>query len=221
MMPQLVDHYLKRDKDGLLSLLSRSITKVSVIVLPAMVLLVLISQDLMVVLFSASYASAGIVFAVYSLTLFQRVVDYSAVLRAINRTGAVTRWAAVTAVLNLVLSVPFVLWLGMVGAAVATLIATAASWIYILVITGWVLRVPFRRVFPFAFYGRALAVAALSAVPAVLLDGWVEIASGWTIAAKSVLYLATYVALSTISGVCTRRDWEFVAGLVGLGQTSR
>lgn len=220
MMPQLVELYLRRDKTSLLDLLSRSITKVSLIVLPLMVLLVIISRDLMVALFSRQYAGAGIVFAVYTLTLFQRVTDYSAVLRAINRTGAVTRWAAATALLNLVLSVPFVLWMGMVGAAVATLVATIVSWVYILVVTSWVLNIPFARVFPFRFYGRTLLVAVAAAFPVVVLGRWLELSPGLAIGVKSLLYLGTYVLLSTLSGLWGRSDWLFVADLLGLRRRS-
>jgi len=216
MMPQLVELYLQRDKAGLLDLLGKSITKVSLIVLPLMVLLVIISRDLMVALFSHHYAGAGIVFAVYTLTLFQRVTDYSAVLRAINRTSVVTRWAGATALLNLVLSVPFVLWWGMVGAALATLVATIVSWVYILLVTSWVLNIPFARVFPFRFYARTLLVAVAAAFPALIVARWLQMPPGLSIALKSTLYLGTYALLSALSGLWTRSDRIFVAGLLGL-----
>ncbi len=216
MMPQLVSLHMRQDSESLLRLWNESIKKVSLIVLPLMVLLVTIAQDLIVVLFSKDYLNAAWVFMVYSLVLFHRVGAYAAVLKAVNQTQVVTRWSVYTVLLNLCLSVPLVLWLGMIGAAIATLVAVGVTWIYVLRKIGHVLHVPFKRVFPFGFYTRVLVVAFAAAIPVVVLAMYVESSHGLGLIWKTVIYFASFGALSAITGIVQRSDIGFMAGLVGL-----
>ncbi len=216
MMPQLVSLHMRRDSETLLGLWNESIKKVSLIVLPLMVLLVTVAQDLIVVLFSKDYVNAAWVFMVYSLVLFQRVGAYAAVLKAVNQTQVVTRWSVYTVLLNLCLSVPLVLWLGMIGAAIATLIAVAVTWIYVLHKIGHVLHVPLKRVFPFGFYLRVLVVAFAAAIPVLVLTLYVESSHGLGLVWKTFVYFVSFGALSAITGILQRSDVLFMAGLVGL-----
>jgi O-antigen/teichoic acid export membrane protein len=216
MMIPLVTSYLNGNKEELLSLWTKSITKVSVMVLPLMVMFVLISRELIMLLFSREYEGAAIVFSIYSLTLFQRVADYSAVLKAINKTRAITGWAGLSAVINLILSVPFVLWLGMVGAAVSTLIATFIAWLYVLLALSQILNVPLREVFPFGFYCRTLTVAVVSSIPALLAARMIDASAAFDLLIKVTVYFAVFAALATLTGIAGRKDWRFLASLVGL-----
>ncbi len=216
MMPQLVSLHMQRETESLLALWNESIKKVSLIVLPLMVLLVTIAQDLIVVLFSADYVNAAWVFMVYTLVLFHRVGAYAAVLKAVNQTGVVTRWSIYTVLLNLCLSVPLVLWLGMIGAAVATLVAVGVTWVYVLRRIGDVLEVPLQRVFPFAYYTRVLVVAFAAAVPVVGLAMYLESSHGFGLLWKTVVYLASFSGLCAVTGIVQRADVLFVAGLFGL-----
>jgi O-antigen/teichoic acid export membrane protein len=216
MMPQLVSLHMRQDSESLLGLWNTSIKKVSLIVLPLMVLLVTIAQDLIVVLFSKDYMNAAWVFMVYSLVLFHRVGAYAAVLKAVNQTQVVTRWSVYTVVLNLCLSVPLVLWLGMIGAAIATLVAVAVTWIYVLHKIGDVLHVPLKRVFPFVFYTRVLVVAFAAAIPVLVLTMHVESSHGLGLIWKTLVYFASFGVLCAITGIVQRSDVLFMAELVGL-----
>jgi len=216
MMIPLVSSYLGGNKKELLSLWNQSIRKVSILVLPLMVMFVLISRELVMLLFSRQYEAASIVFSVYTLTLFQRVADYSAVLKAINKTRVVTGWAGLTAVLNLALSVPFVMWLGMVGAAVSTLLATFVAWLFILLVLAQVLDVPMREVFPFGFYSRTLTVAAVSALPALAAAYFIDASEAFDLLIKVVVYLAVFASAATLTGLAEKKDWIFLARFLGL-----
>jgi O-antigen/teichoic acid export membrane protein len=210
MMISFVTSYLDGNKKELLSLWNKSITKVSIIVLPLMVMLVLISRELIILLFSRAYEGAAIVFSIYTLTLFQRVADYSAVLKAINKTRIVTGWAGLTAALNLIMSVPFVLWLGMVGAAVSTLLATFIAWFFILLVMSQVLNVPLRAVFPFGFYCKTLTIAVIAAVPALLAAKAIDASEAFDLLIKVTVYFAVFAGLATLTGLAKRKDWKFL-----------
>lgn len=216
MMPRLVSLHMRQDTESLLELWNESIKKVSLIVLPLMVLLVTIAHDLIVLLFSEDYSNAAWVFMVYSLVLFHRVGAYAAVLKAVNQTHVVTRWSVYTVLLNLCLSVPLVLWLGMIGAAIATLVAVAVTWIYVLHKIGHVLQVPFKRVFPFAFYIRVLVSAFAAAIPVIVFATYVESSPGLGLIWKTVIYFIGFGALAAVAGILQRSDVLFMAGLVGL-----
>ncbi len=215
MMPQLVSLHMSQDSESLLELWNESIKKVSLIVLPLMVLLVTIAQDLIVVLFSKDYLNAAWVFMVYSLVLFHRVGAYAAVLKAVNQTQVVTRWSVYTVLLNLCLSVPLVLWLGMIGAAIATLVAVGVTWVYVLRKIGHVLHVSIKRVFPFVFYARVLAVAFAAAIPVVVLTLYVESSHGLGLIWKTVTYCVSFSTLSAVTGILQRSDALFLARLIG------
>ena len=218
MMISFVSLYLEGNKEELLSLWNKSITKVSIIVLPLMVMFVLISHEFIVLLFSREYEGAAIVFSIYTLTLFQRVADYSAVLKAINKTRVVTGWAGLTATLNLILSVPFVLWLGMVGAAVSTLLATFIAWFFILLVMSQVLNVPLRAVFPFGFYCKTLTISVIAAVPALFAAKIIDASEAFDLLIKVTVYFAVFAVLATLSGLVERKDWRFLANFVGFRQ---
>ena len=218
MMIPFVSSYMEGNKERLLTLWTQSITKVSIMVLPLMVLFVITSRELIMLLFSRDYEGAAIVFSVYTLTLFQRVADYSAVLKAINKTRVVTGWAGLTVILNLLLCVPFVLWLGMIGAAVSTLLATFIAWFFVLIALSQVLDVPLREVFPFGFYSRTLTVAVVSAIPAVVAARWIDASEAFDLLIKIVVYFAVFSLLATLTGLAQAKDWRFLASLVGFRQ---
>ena len=167
-------------------------------------------------MFSSDYAVAWVVFAIYSLSLLQRVCDNGMLLRAINETPTITRWALYTLALNLLLSVPLVIWVGMAGAAVATVCANIVTWFYALNKASAALKVSIHELFPFRFYMRTLLVAALSALPVIIVDDFISGDAVTLLLLKTVLYLITFSTLSSISGVCNKQDWVFLGRLIGL-----
>jgi O-antigen/teichoic acid export membrane protein len=210
MMPQFVSAYLDGRHDDLLSAWMEAIRKVSIIVLPLVILFLVIARDLIVLLFTEKYLAAVLPFQIYTLILLQRVTAYDAVLRAIDRTRAVSMWALLTILVNLVLSVPFVLWFGMVGAALSTLVANSVTWIYVLVKIGRGLGVKLPEVFPFRFYARALAAALLAAAVPLLVGAAADFAPPVALAVKAATYLVAFAFVGSRMGVCGREEWNYV-----------
>jgi O-antigen/teichoic acid export membrane protein len=217
MMPRFVAAYLEGRKKDLLDSWTEALNKVSIIVLPLMVLFVVIARELIVVLFTERYLNAVLPFQIYTLILFQRVTAYDAVLRAIDRTRMITLWALGTIVINVVLSVPLVIKLGMVGAALSTLIANVVMWFFVLAKIGEGLEVPLERVFPFRFYGLTLATAAAAGVPVMALPHALTVSAPVMLAAKIALYAASFAAAGSLTGVLGREERASAAALFRRG----
>jgi len=221
MMPTYVASHLQGRSGEILGLWFKSIDKISVMVLPAMVVLVVVARDLIVVLFSDKYLDAVLIFQIYTLVLFQRVADYAAILKAIDQTRAITQWAIYTLALNAVLSIPLVLVIGTTGPAIATLIATTLTWLYVLSKIAVALKCEFRRAFPFMLYARNLLVATAAALPVVALSYLYHSPPFAGLVWKPVLYAVVYIALSLVTGVLTRNDLRFFIRMLRPGRTAR
>jgi len=210
MMPQFVSAYLDGRHEDLLSAWMEAIRKVSIIVLPLVILFLVIARDLIVLLFTEKYLAAVLPFQIYTLILLQRVTAYDAVLRAIDRTRVVTMWALLTILVNLALSVPFVLWIGMVGAALSTLVANSVTWIYVLLKISHGLGVKLSEVFPFRFYARVLAAAVIAAAVPLLLGAVAGFSPAVGLAVKTAVYFAAFAFVGSRMGVCGQEEWDYV-----------
>lgn len=216
MMSELIRRYIDGNQKSVAALWKQSIEKISLIVLPSMILVIVIAEELIITLFSADYAVAWVVFAIYSLSLLQRVCDNGMLLRAINQTPTITRWALYTLTLNFVLSVPLVMWIGMAGAAIATVCANIVTWFYALYKASGALNVTMRDLFPFQTYARTLLVAVISALPVILIDDYFVVdAAAVVLLLKTALYLVLFSIISSALGVCSKQDWMFVGRLIG------
>ena len=216
MMPDFVTLARKGETRSLLSLWFKSIRKVAIIVLPAMVLFLVAAEEFIAVVFSEDYVNAALPFRIYTLLLFQRVTSYSAVLKAVGDTRAVTNHAVYQLLANLGLTIPFVLLFGVAGPPTATLLASVVTWFYLLHRIRLALEVSFGDVFPFRFYLRALSVAFLAALPVVALDAVVDLAYPVELVGKILIYTFSYFVVSNASGIAKREDWTALSKLLGL-----
>jgi O-antigen/teichoic acid export membrane protein len=221
MMPDLVTLARKGETRSLLSLWFKSIEKVAIIVLPAMVLFLIVAEEFIAVVFSEDYVNAALPFRIYTLLLFQRVTSYSAVLKAVGDTRAVTNHAVYQLLANVALTIPLLLLLGVAGPPTTTLVASVATWFYLLHRIRLSLSVDFSEVFPFGFYLRTLAVAFLAALPVVALDAAVDSTYALELAGKIALYMLSYFVVSNASGIAKREDWTELSRLLGLKRGRR
>ncbi|MEY3052103.1 MAG: hypothetical protein RLY31_1888 [Bacteroidota bacterium] len=208
MMPQLVSHFLQGDRGAMLSLWLRSIRKVSLLVLPLVMVFIVAAEEFIALLFPENYAAAVVPFRIYTLVMLQRVASYSNMQKALDRTGDITRGAVYLFLLNLVLSVPFVRWWGPAGPPLASLVANLFVWWYALDRIGRALQVPWWKTFPFRDYGRVLALAMLAGLPAWAAKGLVEWPAGWGFLSLAALYGMTYLFFGRLTGLIPASDWH-------------
>lgn len=208
MMPQLIGHHLRGEKQALLELWYKSIRKISVMVLPLVMVFVLAAEEFIALLFPDSYADAAIPFRIYSLILLQRVASYSNMQKALGSTKEITYAAIYLFAINLVLSIPLVIWLGIAGPPLASLIANSFTWWYALSRIQRLLDVKFSEVFPWAFYGKTLGVAVLATLPFVWLKNVWEMPAGLDFAVLAIGYLLFYLLLARATKVIEKADMD-------------
>jgi len=208
MMPQLVAFFLKDDKSQMLDLWLRGIRKVTVLLLPLVGVFLVTAEEFMVLFFSAKYAESALPFRIYTVIIIHRVASYSAILRAIDETKTITYSAIYLLALNILLSVPFVLLLGMAGPPLATLIASFLTWGYVLHKIMAKLDVRLTEVFPVQFYLKTMATASLAAIPMLFVKYNMTLPNGLMFAVLAIGYLLTYSILASVFGVIQKEDWR-------------
>lgn len=216
MMPQFVSFYLKDQKADLLALWRKSIQKVSIIVLPLVVLFLIVAEEFIVILASEKYIGATLPFRIYTFIIFQRVAAYSSIMKAIDDTKTITRSAIYLLIINVVLNIPLAFLLGIAGPPLATLIANFFTWGYSLNKIKTKLNVTLSEVFPFPFYFRTLLTAAAAAVPVLFLKYQLIFSYPVKLVLLTTSYFVAYTILANLSGVVKKEDWRKLLTLLKL-----
>ena len=206
MMPKMVSHFLNGETTPLLNLWLTSIKKVTIIVLPLVFVFLLTAEEFMVLLYGEEYKNAAIPFFIYTFILLQRVASYSNMQKALNSTKEITRGAVYLFSINSILVIPFVLWLGVIGPPLASVVAQTFSWWYALHVIRKLMGVEFKEVFPFAFYGKTMLVAIIAAVPFYFLKKQWDLPVGLAFSILAVGFLLTYLLLARLTNVIGKED---------------
>ncbi len=221
MMPQMVSFHLKGQKAELLRLWNKSIEKVSIIVLPLVMLFILAAEEFIAVFFSENYLAAVVPFRIYTVVILHRVAAYSAILKAIGKTKVISLSAVYLLIINLALGIPMVKWLGLAGPPLANLLGNVFTWIYALVKIRQSLNVSVSEIFPFRFYLKSLLSASVAAAPIFLLKGLVPISAPLKLVTLAIAYLIAYAIVSQITGAVKKEDWVYLARAIGMSSRHR
>ena len=208
MMPKMVSHFLKGETPSLLNLWLTSIKKVTIIVLPLVFVFLLTAEEFMILIYGEEYKNAAVPFFIYTFILLQRVASYSNMQKALNSTKEITRGAIYLFSINSILVIPFVLWLGVVGPPLASVVAQTFSWWYALNVISKLMGVKFKEVFPFGFYGKTLTVAIVAAIPFYFLKKQWDLPVGLAFTLLATGFLLTYLLLARSTNVIGKADFD-------------
>src|SRR5262249_6402807 len=167
LLPEM-SHQQRSQQTGDSLLLWRRMTVVAAILLiPAAVLLGRFADTLVVTLFSAEYRPAVPVFQIYLLVLFREIVDFAVPLRAANRTAPILYSNAVSIVLNAILLSILLPTVGLLGAAIAFIIARMVEGTYLGWQTARIYEVPALELINWGDIGKVALAAAIAAITLV------------------------------------------------------
>ncbi len=201
-----------------LAIWRESITKVSLIVVPISAVFVIAAEEFVTLAFTDAYIAAAPVFRCYCLLTAMRVTAFGNVMLAAGRPDYVLRSAGFTLASNLVISVPLVLVVGFVGAAIGTVVAFVPTVFYYCWFIAKASRVSVRDTFPLWAYLRVVLVCA----PVCGLAWWLKLALVWHPAAElgvvALIVTVGFALLGTAVGLITRDDWRFAADWARLRQ---
>ena len=169
-------------------------TRMSLIVIPSAMALILVADELMVLLFTDAYALATFPFQIYTVILLHRVAEYGLILRAAGDTRSLWLASLVLFLGNAAFSAPLTLWLGMVGAALGALIANVLAWVFILWRIGIALGTGLRGAFPWREYGLVFAVSSVIAVATGALVARLDLEPTASLALEAGLFTVAFLA---------------------------
>jgi O-antigen/teichoic acid export membrane protein len=165
-----------------------STSRMSLLVIPATIGIVLCAPQLIVLLFTSEYVAATLPFQIHSVILLHRVAEYGIMLRAAGDTRSLW-WASFVLLLaNVIFGLPATLLFGMLGAAVAMLAANVIAWLFILWRIAHVMRVGLRAVFPWTLYTKVLLVALIAALMTAWLARVAPETAGMQLTVRALLF---------------------------------
>ncbi len=210
-MPALVGAFAAREPERALEIWRRTITKVSLVVVPLTVGFMVGARELMSLLFTESYVGAAPVFQLYSLLTLGRVAAFGPVIVAAGRPRYVMQAALLSFMANVLLSIPLTWALGALGPALGTALAFIPTVLFYVWSIGRASGVAPRRVFPLRSYARVVALAALAALPAYGLKRYVGGAQGWGLLIAVLGTSLGFAVLGSLTRTIERSDWRYLA----------
>jgi O-antigen/teichoic acid export membrane protein len=176
-----------------------TICRLAFLMVPLSAFLFVVARDLIVTLYTTTYAASVPIFMVWTLTILPSIFAVNAVLRVF----AQTRFLLVMNLLRLAMVAALIGWFlsafGLSGAVLVTLVSTALVNLIGVARIAYLLRLSLRRALPWARLAGIFARAGIAALPVV----W--IAREWgprplvALAASGVAYGVVYFGLSYLS----------------------
>jgi O-antigen/teichoic acid export membrane protein len=176
-------------------LLWRRMTIVAAILLiPTAVLLARFADTIVVTVFSEAYRIAVPVFQIYLLVLFREIVDFAVPLRAINRTAPLMYGNLVSLVMNAIFLAILLPTIGLLGAAVAFIIARVIEGLYQAQQTAKAYGIAAHELVQWSDVGKVALAAALASIT-LATSLWTSTMGLFGVVAASCCFMAVYVPL--------------------------
>lgn len=163
----IVSEYAARlrqgDVDGAMQEARGASVRLSLIIIPVVAWLFVYAEEVMVLLFGKYEASAPI-FRIYILTVLSQLIFPQSIALGAGRSDVNARFGVVEVVVNITLSIILVMWIGLKGPAIATLIGH-------FFFTGMMLWFCWKtfQIKPSAFFPGKKSVGLLWSLPAVVI----------------------------------------------------
>ena len=131
LLPEMSSQLRSPQHGDSLVLWRRMTVVAAILLIPAAVLLARFADTIVVTLFSRGVPAAVPVFQIYLLVLFREIVDFAVPLRAINRTAPMMYGNLVSLVVNAIFLAILLPTVGLIGAAMAYIIARMIEGFYL------------------------------------------------------------------------------------------
>ena len=170
IQPELRRMVAAGDFAGSLELFRKASLKSAVILLPTMVFLLASAEPFILTLFSAKYSGSVLPFQMYLLILPVRIVNYGAFMMALGKSRLIMYRAMTGMLVNLVLSVVLVRWLGYMGAIIGTIVTLySVNCVLNFSVISRAVGCRWWQVLPFPSLLQMLGVAGLAVLPVWLV----------------------------------------------------
>jgi O-antigen/teichoic acid export membrane protein len=174
MMPNLVAMGQEGKMMDALHTWQEATRKCSFIIFACFAFCLAFGRDLMVLLYGQDYSLASWPFLIYLCRLPIRVAIYATLFRASGQTGPIAKGAMIALVVNVIVSTALVILGGksivsFVGPAVGTVVASLASWSYLLWQLSRTISVPLCRIMRWKELGLILLICVVCGLFVLML----------------------------------------------------
>jgi O-antigen/teichoic acid export membrane protein len=196
MMVKMAEDGLHEQHGTALELWHHTMSRLALLIFPLAVVLLLLSRDVIITLFTGTYVASVPIFMAWTLTIIPAVFCVDAVLRAY----AQTRFLFAMNVIRLALVVILISWclstFGLVGAVLVTLLATTAVRIISIGRIAYLLKVPILKILPWTHLAGIAVCAVVAAGPAYWLSRHSTLPRPVVLVASGALYWAVYAVIA-------------------------
>lgn len=206
LMPEFTRRFGDGDRRGVLTLWHDSVCTVGLMQFPVLIFFGVYATDVIVLLFSDTYRESAIVFQIYILASVPRLTWYGTLLVAIGRNKAPLYGSLVALAINVVLNVLLIQWIGFLGPAIATVLASWGVTVFFLSRIRSALQVGWGEVFPWRRLTSILVVGGTAALALAGLDRVVSLPTIAHLAVGGLLYTLVLLALYRWLGLVAWRD---------------
>jgi len=132
--------------------LKKNTTRLSHLLFPLSIVLILLSNWLFPIVFTASFTLSAKIFNVYLLLVISRLLFPQTILIGLKRNKDFLWISAIEIFINIVFSLLFVQWFGLVGVAYATVVAYFAEKILLVTLVKKWYNIPINSYLPVQLY---------------------------------------------------------------------
>ena len=180
LMVDMRQAILEGRSEDALSLFRKTAYKSSIVLFPVAIYLFIFADSFMVTLFSEEYLASSAPFRVYLLLIPIRTVAFSALLLSLGMNMQILVRGLLGLVVNLVLNILLVRWMGSIGAAISTVLLVGVWTLpFNLFYLSRRMKTPWQKFLPLAHFGQViLQLIGFTIVMiglAFLLSGWPHI----------------------------------------------
>lgn len=212
MMVRMREHLQANDNSSVLATWHDVTRKLAMIFVPMVGCLLVVAHQLIVTLFTASYARSVPVFMVWTITVLLSALLTDSVLRVY----AQMRFLISMNVLRLLLLVLSINWFlssfGLMGAVLVTLLVTLIAKAIALARSQILMRCTFRQLLPWRDLAGIIAVGTVAAIPALALKALLPGPALTVLVVTGAVYLAGFFVLLLLCGPLHREEREMLSG---------
>ena len=211
LMPSFVQAYKDKNIDEIMVTWHASIRLMAAFIYPCCLFLICTAPLLIPAIFSDKYMDSVIIFQIYTLGLLSRVSTFDIIMRAIGRTKEIFWITLLAVVTNILLTLVFMNFWGLIGAPIATVLTMLVMRLcYIKAITSF-FNIKINDVFPWESLFKSLAMSCLSSIPVLILyqinlNVWLHLLVMGLAFSLCYLFLLKLIASLTVKDKDSIRD---------------
>ena len=194
LFPKYVSLLESKRYRRLLDLISSSIRKVGLIMIPIIPLFFILSKEIVNVLYTSDYLESIPVFKLYLILILFHITAFDSILLSMGLSKYIMQLTVIFVILNLLLNILFIKLFGFIGPAISTVIVTLIVTILYIQKIGNQLDISWKKIMPYSVIMKIILISLIALIPCVFIE-FLNISDALKIIVVSVIYGTVYLML--------------------------